>query len=603
MDNRNLIIAAAISMLILLGWEWFFAPQLTPPPVEITETGAPAAPPNVDTDGPSSPVSAPAGDAPRVTPPAESLTPATRIKIATTNVQGSLSTAGGRFDDIQLTEYRETTNPQSPPITLLAPATAPKPYYAEFGWIASDTGLRLPNAQTVWTPTDANAVLTDTTPVTLTWDNGEGLVFTRTIRADREYLIRIDQTVSNTGERSATLYPYALVARVDTPPLQGFFILHEGPIGVFNGTTLIEAHYDDLRDDGPETVAESLGGWIGITDKYWLAAVAFDQTIKVAANMAHANINGRDRYQTDLRAEPVTVAPGEEKAVTGYMFAGAKELELLDNIAQNPGLTQFDLAIDFGWFYFLTKPFFHALRWLNGILGNFGLAIIAFSTFLRLLMFPIANKQFKAMNHLKKLQPEMKRLQERYGSDRVKMNEELMALYKREKANPLSGCLPILLQIPIFFALYKVLFVTIEMRHAPFYGWIKDLSAPDPTGILVGFGFLPWDVPALLAFLNIGIWPIIMGVTMFLQQKLAPQPADPTQAKIMMFLPLIFTFMMGTFPAGLVIYWAWSNLLGILQQWILLRKDDDTPDAKPGAKSGAKPATKHGGKSGAKAKA
>jgi YidC/Oxa1 family membrane protein insertase len=262
------------------------------------------------------------------------------------------------------------------------------------------------------------------------------------------------------------------------------------------------------------------------------------------------------------------------------VFAGAKELELLDQIAKDPGLTQFDLAIDFGWFYFLTKPFFHALRWLHGILGNFGLAIIAFSTFLRLLMFPIANKQFKAMNHLKRLQPEMKRLQERYGNDRVKMNEELMALYKREKANPLSGCLPILLQIPIFFALYKVLFVTIEMRHAPFYGWIRDLSAPDPTGILTVFGLVPWDVPTLIAFLNIGIWPIIMGVTMFLQQKLAPQPADPTQAKVMMFLPVIFTFMMGTFPAGLVIYWAWSNLLGILQQWILLRNEPATEDKK-----------------------
>jgi len=577
MDQRNLIVAAVVSMMILLGWEVFVAPKMAPNPQPVAQQ-APA--PNVDTDGPSSPVAAPQNEpvnAPATSAPAAE---AGRVKIATSTVQGSISLAGGRIDDVHLVRYRETVDPASAAITLLAPPNAAKPYYAEFGWISSNSALKLPSATTVWTPENPDAVLTDTAPVTLTWDNGEGLTFRRVIRTDKEYLFRVDQSVSNTTENAVTLFPYALVARTDTPQLAGFFILHEGPIGVFNGTTLLQPNYEDLREDGPQTVAESTGGWIGITDKYWLAAVAFDQNMKVAANMTHNNRGGRDRYQTDLRGEPVTLASGEEKSVTGYVFAGAKELELLDRIATDPGLTQFDLAIDFGWFYFLTKPFFHALRWLHGILGNFGLAIIAFSTFLRLLMFPIANKQFKAMNHLKRLQPEMKRLQERYGNDKVKMNQELMDLYKREGANPLSGCLPILLQIPIFFALYKVLFVTIEMRHAPFYGWIRDLSAPDPTGILVGFGFIPWDVPAFLAFLNIGIWPIIMGVTMFLQQKLAPQPADPVQAKIMMFLPVIFTFMMGTFPAGLVIYWAWSNLLGIAQQWLLLRSEPDTAPKK-----------------------
>lgn len=581
MDQRNLILAAVISILILIGWESFLAPKLMPP-APVTSTEQPAAAPNVDTDGPSAPIAIPTqpGDAVTAPAPAEAAPVAGRVKIATKDVQGSISLAGGRIDDIHLVRYRETTDPTSPGITLLTPAGSATPYYAEFGWIASSTSLRLPNASTVWTAENPDAVLSETTPVTLSWDNGEGLVFRRTIRADKQYLFRIDQSVTNGSGQEITLFPYALVARTDTPTLAGFFILHEGPIGVFNQTTLMEPDYEELRDDGKQTVAESTGGWIGITDKYWLAAVAFDQTKKVAASFSHSTPGGRDRYQTDLRGEPVALAPGEEKSVSGYVFAGAKELELLDQIATDPGLTQFDLAIDFGWFYFLTKPFFHALRWLHGILGNFGLAIIAFSTFLRLLMFPIANKQFKAMNHLKRLQPEMKRLQERYGKDRVKMNEELMALYKREKANPLSGCLPILLQIPIFFALYKVLFVTIEMRHAPFYGWIKDLSAPDPTGILTVFGFVPWDVPLVLAFLNIGIWPIIMGVTMFLQQKLAPQPADPTQAKVMMFLPIIFTFMMGTFPAGLVIYWAWSNLLGILQQWILLRNEPVIEDKK-----------------------
>ena len=583
MDQRNLIIAAAVSMLILLGWEMYFAPQLMPPPPVATEQGAtPAAPPSVDTDGPSAPLAAPTAQGQPVAapPPAEAAPEAGRVKIATKLVEGSISLAGARIDDIHLVRFRETTDPKSPAITLLTPASSPKPYYAEFGWIASDASLRLPSAGTVWTAQDPDAVLSESTPVTLTWDNGEGLEFRRTIRTDKEYLFRVDQTVINKTERAVTLYPYALVARTDTPELAGFFILHEGPIGVFNQTTLMEPDYEELRDEGKQTVTESTGGWIGITDKYWLAAVAFDQTKKVAATFTHSTPGGRDRYQTDLRGEALALAPGEEMAVTGYVFAGAKELELLDRISLDPGLTQFDLAIDFGWFYFLTKPFFYALRWLHGILGNFGLAIIAFSTFLRLLMFPIANKQFKSMNHLKRLQPEMKKLQERYGNDRVKMNEELMALYKREKANPLSGCLPILLQIPIFFALYKVLFVTIEMRHAPFYGWIKDLSAPDPTGFLTFFSLVPWNVPDFLAIINIGIWPIIMGVTMFLQQKLAPQPADPVQAKVMMFLPVIFTFMMGTFPAGLVIYWAWSNLLGILQQWILLRSEPATVPAK-----------------------
>ena len=573
MDQRNLIAAAVISMLILLGWEVYFAPKMMPPPPIPSEQQA--APPSVGT-GPAAPVAAPAPDSqPVAAPPAEETLQAARLKIATNLVQGSISLAGARIDDIQLSRFRETTDPASPAITLLTPASGPKPYYAEFGWIASDTSLRLPGANTIWTAEDPNAVLSESTPVTLTWDNGEGLLFRRTIRADKEYLFRVDQTVVNSGERAVTLYPYALVARTDTPELQGFFILHEGSIGVFNQTTLMEPDYEELREEGKQTVAESTGGWIGITDKYWLAAVAFDQSKKVAATFTHSTPGGRDRYQTDLRGEPLALAPGEEKAVTGYVFAGAKELELLDRISLEPGLTQFDLAIDFGWFYFLTKPFFHALRWLHGILGNFGLAIIAFSTFLRLLMFPIANKQFKAMNHLKRLQPEMKKLQERYGNDRVKMNEELMALYKREKANPLSGCLPILIQIPIFFALYKVLFVTIEMRHSPFYGWIKDLSAPDPTGIFTLFGLVPWDVPTFLVFLNIGIWPILMGITMYLQQKLAPQPADPVQAKVMMFLPIIFTFMMAPFPAGLVIYWAWSNLLGILQQWVLLRSEPE----------------------------
>jgi YidC/Oxa1 family membrane protein insertase len=428
----------------------------------------------------------------------------------------------------------------------------------------------LPNSSTVWTPENPKAVLTETSPVVLSWDNGQGLIFSRTIRADDEYLFTVEHSVRNEGDRQVTLYPYSLVARINEPETLGFFILHEGPLGVFDDT-LTEMDYEDLRDTGRET-AESTGGWIGFTDKYWLTTVAFEQDVPVTATFSHSRSGDNERFQTDLRADAVAVAPGESRSVTSYVFAGAKELALLDSYADNPGFSRFDLAIDFGWFYFLTRPFFLGLRWLNGLLGNYGVAIIVFTALLRLVIFPIANKQYTAMNKMKQLQPEMKRLQDKHKDDRMKLQQEMMDLYKREKANPLTGCLPILIQIPIFFALYKVLFVSIEMRHAPFFGWVQDLSAPDPTSVLNLFGLLPFTPPEYLAFISIGAWPLLMGVFMYLQQKLAPQPPDPTQAKIMMLLPIVFTFVSAQFPAGLVIYWAWTTLLGILQQWVLMRR-------------------------------
>ena len=563
--DRNTVIAFALAIFVLLGWEYYFAPKrpVAPPAPVASAPATPAAAP-----APASSMNPPASAAPATPEPAA---PEQRIKINTPHLHGSLTLTGGRFDDITLAQYRETLDPKSPEVVLFSPTVAAKPYYAEIGWLASDQGVTLPGATTAWTNETPEAQLTDTTPVVLTWDNGQGLKFKRVIKVDSNYLFTIEQSVENTGDKAVTLFPYSLIARLDNPAEKATYILHEGPIGVFNGTSM-EKKYADVKKEGRIT-AESTGGWIGMTDKYWLSAIGFAPKLKIAASFNYADAAGRARYQTDLRADPVTVGAGETKAVSAYLFAGAKELGILDQYAQNPGLTRLDLAIDFGWFWFLTIPFFHALRWLHDQLGNFGLAILAFSTVVRLLMFPIANKQFKSMNNMKRLQPHMKALQERHANDRTKMNQEMMELYKREKVNPLAGCLPIVIQIPVFFALYKVLYVTLEMRHAPFYGWIHDLSAADPTSVLNLFGLLPYSIPPMLHFVSIGAWPLIYGITMFLQQKLMPQSADPVQAKVMMYLPLIFTFVLASMPAGLVIYWAWSNTLAILQQWLLTRND------------------------------
>ena len=562
-DQRNLLLAVVLSMLILFGWEYFFVPDPVPvdPATEASEelTTLPEA---GVVDTPAMPGAA----EPVFTTREAALAESARIEIATEALTGSISVKGARLDDLTLQRYTETPDPESDKITLFSPQNAANPYFAEFGWITSDSAVAVPTADTLWTVTSTGALTADN-PLTLSWDNGAGLTFERTVRLDDNYMFTVEQTVQNTSEQAVTLFPYGLVARVNTPDTLGFFILHEGPYGVFNDT-LQELSYDDLQDEG--TVNETTtGGWIGLTDKYWLAALVFDQETENAARFVHSTPGGRDRYQIDYRGQAQVIAAGQSVSVTNNLFAGAKVVQLLDEYAAELGVQRFDLAIDFGWFYFLTKPFFYSLDWLYGILGNFGLAIIAFTLGIKLVLFPLANKQYHAMSKMKALQPEVKKLQERFKEDRMKLNQELMELYKREKANPLSGCLPIFVQIPIFFALYKVLFVTIEMRHAPFYGWIKDLSAPDPTSIFNLFGLLPYDVPS---FLLIGAWPLIMGASMWLQQKMNPQPTDPIQAKVMMFLPVIFTVLLAGFPAGLVIYWAVNNILSIAQQWVIMRK-------------------------------
>ena len=441
-----------------------------------------------------------------------------------------------------------------------------QPYHADFGWVADqDTEVELPGHETVWASNQDE--LNPSQPVQLSWQNDNGLRFEREIAVDENYMFTITDRVINDSDRSWVLYPYGLISRTDEPKTLGFFILHEGPLGVFDGT-LQERSYDDLRDKSGDTV-ESTGGWIGITDKYWLAALIPDQTIPMTGRFFHRSTASREKFQVDYLLEGKSLAPAGRIEVTNRLFAGAKVVTLLDQYEKDLGIARFDLAVDFGWFYFLTKPLFYLIRYLTGYLGNIGLAILSVTVIIKLVFFPLANKSYVAMSKLKRLQPEMLKLREQFPGDKVRLNQEMMALYKREGANPLAGCLPIVVQIPVFFALYKVLFVTIEMRHAPFYGWIQDLSAPDPTSLFNVFGLLPYTPPEFLA---VGIWPIAMGFTMWLQQKLNPAPPDPMQAKIMMMLPIVFTFLFARFAVGLVIYWTWNNVLSILQQWVIMRR-------------------------------
>ncbi|MBT5458730.1 MAG: membrane protein insertase YidC, partial [Rhodospirillaceae bacterium] len=491
---------------------------------------------------------------------------APRLTLNSPRLRGSIQLKGGQIDDLILADYRETLDPESPNITLLSPAQGAKSYFAQFGWSSSDRSIVLPNDNTLWTAN--NTTLSPKRPVTLSWNNGQGLIFSRTVALDDNYVFTVTQQVQNNSDKAVTLFPYGLISRSETPETLGFFILHEGLLGVFDGQ-LKELDYDDLQDSG-KIEQPTKGGWLGITDKYWLVALLPDQKAQLQTAFRHTlDAKKIDKYQVDYLGAGQILSPRGTVAVTNRLFAGAKEVNLLDDYLEKLQIARFDLAIDFGWFYFLTKPIFYALEYFYRLLGNFGLAILLLTVIIKLLFFPLANKSYKAMSRLKLLQPKMVALKDRYGDDKAKQNEAMMRLYKEEKVNPAAGCLPMLVQIPVFFALYKVLFVSIEMRQAPFYGWIQDLSAPDPTSMFNLFGLIPWGPPE---FLLIGAWPLLMGITMFLQQKLNPAPADPMQAKIFMMLPIVFTFMLARFPAGLVIYWAWNNVLSITQQWVIMRR-------------------------------
>ena len=563
-EQRNVILAVVLSITILLGHQFFFMkPQKNAPPAPQTTSDAVAVAPKAPKDiaagqDPALPVKT-------VKDRAAVIAGGNRVAIKTPRLTGSILLKGGRLDDVTLATFRETQKPDSPNVTLLSPSGTAKPYFVELGWSVTDRAIKVPTPDTLWSAN--GTTLTPETPVELWWDNGAGLTFIRTIAVDDRYVLTMTQRVENNSERPITLYPYGLITRVGLPKLEGYSVLHEGPLGVLGGT-LEEVTYEKLQKKPFES--DSTGGWVGITDKYWLTALLFDQKTSVHAKFTHRDVGGTPRYQVDYLSAGVTIAPGASQEITNRVFVGAKEVRTISAYEKNLGIDKFDRAIDFGWFYFLAKPFFYVLDYLFKLVGNFGIAIMSFVVLLRLLMFPLANKSYRSMNAMKRVQPELKKLQERYKEDKPRLQQEMMLLYKREKANPMSGCLPMLIQIPVFFALYKVLFITIEMRHAPFYGWIHDLSAPDPTNIFTLLGLIPWSPPEML---HMGIWPLVMGITMWLLQKMSPAPPDPTQAKIMQMLPIVFTFMMAKFAAGLVIYWSFSNVLSILQQWVLLKTD------------------------------
>ena len=575
-ENRNLIMAVALSMIVLLGWQIFvIQPEMEKEAAKQERIAAEMAQSAATANDSGQPSASATSGTPAIinnTAPAKAVDTAKRIVIDAPLVSGSFSVRGARLDDVILTSYNETLDENSENIHFLKKTSSNTPFFAEFGWSSSDLGQTMPSADSLWSAD--RDVLSPATPVTLTWDNGQGLQFTRRISINDDYLFVFEDSVTSSLPGDITLYPYGLVRRHGTPATTGMYILHEGPLGVFD-ETLSEEDYDDLRDAGAAGIKmtpETAGGWVGITDKYWLAALLPTQAKNY--NFGFQSLAGNaDRYQVDfIDPNGLLLAAGGAINSESRLFAGAKKVALLDYYAEQLNIPNFDLAIDFGWFYFLTKPFFYAINWLFGLFGNFGVAVLAFTVLVKLAFFPLANKSYRSMAKMRLLAPKLQTLRERFGDDRQKLNQEMMALYKTEQVNPAAGCLPVLLQIPVFFALYKVLFVTIEMRHAPFFGWITDLSAPDPTSIFNMFGLLPYSVSFLPPFLQLGIWPILMGISMFLQMRLNPAPPDPIQAKVFQFMPIFFTFLLATFPAGLVIYWTWNNLLSMAQQWYIMKR-------------------------------
>jgi YidC/Oxa1 family membrane protein insertase len=617
-QHRNTILAVILSGMVLIGWQYLFvAPQLEKQQAaqkaqqQAQQTQTPGAPPQQPGSAPA-PVqpggAAPVpGQPPRVGLPVSRdavLEASPRVKIETPKVSGTIALRGGRIDDVSLTQYRVTVDPKSPAITLFSPSGSPNPYYAEFGWVgASGANVKLPDAATDWKQQGANP-LTVATPVTLTYDNGEGLAFRRTIAIDENYLFTVKDDVKNNGTTPVTLYPFALISRHGTPHVEGFYILHEGLIGVLGDKGLQEFTYKSIEEKKSESFKVS-NGWLGITDKYWAATLLPDPAASLQARFSSSTAGTAKTYQADYLLDAQTIAPGASGEASARLFAGAKETPLIDAYEKQLKLNRFELLIDWGWFHFITRPMFFALDYMFRLVGNFGVAILLVTVIIKLIFFPLANKSYASMAKMKNIQPEMVALRERYPDDKQKQQQEMMELYKREKINPVAGCLPILIQIPVFFALYKVLFITIEMRHAPFYGWIKDLSAQDPTNLFNLFGLIPFDpttLPMLGPYLHLGFWPIIMGITMWVQMKLNPAPPDPTQKMIFDWMPLIFTFMLASFPAGLVIYWAWNNLLSVIQQGIIMKKNGAKIELFDNIKSTFKKADAGSGSSSAPAK-
>jgi len=593
-EYKNTILAIVLSLVVVIGWQYFIGyPQMQRQQEqaqlkkqEEAQVQPGAAQPNVAQPSPSAASAPPVPNAPTTEPPAANRTAviaaSPHITIDTPRLQGSIDLKGGRIDDLSLTQYREDVDPNSPPIVLFSPSGAPDAYYAEFGWVpAAGTTTAMPGPDTVWKQ-DGSGTLGVDHPVTLSYDNGQGLVFTRTIAVDDHYLFTIKDQVANKGGAPVTLFPYGLISRHGTPPVLGYYILHEGPIGMMGSDGEKEETYKKIAEIKSESW-DVTNAWLGFTDKYWAAVLLPNTEAKVKTRFSATNVNGQDIYQTDYLGDAQTVAPGATVSTDSRLFAGAKEVSVVGiNFPLGPGgynqalhLNHFDLLIDWGWFYFITKPMFLAIDYFFHLVGNFGIAILIVTVCVKLLFFPLANKSYASMAKMKAVQPQMAMIKERFANDKAKQQQEMMELYKKEQINPIAGCLPIAIQIPVFFSLYKVLFITIEMRHAPFYGWIHDLSAPDPTNIFTLGGLIPFDptiIPLIGGFLHLGFWPAIMGVTMWVQMKLNPAPPDPTQQMIFNWMPLIFTFMLAKFPAGLVIYWAWNNSLSVAQQSVIMHR-------------------------------
>ncbi|TIQ55896.1 MAG: membrane protein insertase YidC [Mesorhizobium sp.] len=582
-NNRNFFITIALSVLILSLWQYFYvlphseaqreAARIEEQRLAEQKKAAEAASPGgsetpVPQQGaiPNAP-NAPGTDGTTLASREQALASTKRVRIDTPSLEGSINLTGARLDDLKLKHYRLTVDKNSPEIELLNPAALPTGYYAEIGFIGSDKTGTVPGPETVWT-VDGNATLTPASPVTLTFTNDKGLTFKRTFSVDSDYMFTVSDTVQNSGSAPVTLSNYGRVTRFDKPAVASIYVLHEGLIGVTGTEGLQEHTYSSVEEDKQFTPSKSTDGWLGITDKYW--AVTLVPTEKQPFQPRYAYFeDGRPRYQADFLTDPITVDAGQSATVESEIFAGAKEVAQVNAYAEDRHIRLFDRLIDWGWFIWITKPMFYLIDTMYKFFGNFGLAILATTVVVKAAFYPLANKSYASMANMKKVQPKMLEIREKYADDKMKQQQAMMELYKTEKINPLAGCWPVALQIPVFFALYKVLYITIEMRHAPFFGWIQDLAAPDPTSIFNLFGLIPIALPDMLM---IGVWPLIMGLTMFLQMRMNPTPPDPTQAMIFTWMPVVFTFMMAGFPAGLVIYWAWNNLLSIIQQGVIMKR-------------------------------
>ncbi len=553
MDNqKNLLLAVVFSLIVLIGYDFFFNPQK-----KINE------PKNEDkfiSNEEDSNIPVLESKEPSISKKFKEK----RVNFESRRLQGSINLYGATLDDLLLKDYFKTINKKEK-IKILSSEDSAQPYFLRLGWASTDRSIQMPDKNSLWKSKKNN--YGENEIIELTWVNDNGLKFRRNINIDSNFMILVQDEVINETGKTIDITNFSYLRRKNYKPQNKFFILHEGPLGVFNDT-LKEVSYEEIEEEN-EIIETTKNGWIGFTDHYWQVAIFPENDKPFKARFKNLK-NDPNSIQIDFINDSIkTLQNNESFKIKSFIFAGAKEVPLIDKYIKELNINKLDLSVDFGWFYFLTKPLFYALHFLSGLFGNFGIGIIILTICIRIILFPLANKSFKSMNAMRILTPEIQKLRERYKDDKAKMNQEMFAMYKEKKINPASGCLPILIQIPIFFALYKVLFVSIEMRHAPFFGWIKDLSAPDPTSIFNLFGLIPWSPPL---FLTIGVWPLLMGLSMYLQQKINPPPPDPIQAKIFMMLPIIFTFLLATFPSGMVIYWTVNNILSIAQQYFLLKK-------------------------------